>query len=205
MSMVVNSNSTHLESVRKILADQRGIIFTSDLARFDIPRIYLSILEQNREIEKISRGIYKMPSSLEDEMFIFQSQYKSTIFSHETALYLHDLTDRSPLVYSVSVPDGYHSDSLNASGYEIFYVNRKLLDVGVSALDSPHGNKIRVTGLERTICDVVRSRNQMDIQAVSEALRRYAARRDKDIDFLNSCAKSFRVQRIIRQYMEILL
>jgi predicted transcriptional regulator of viral defense system len=203
--MVVNTKSTHLESVRKILADQRGIIFTSDLARFDIPRTYLSILEQNKEIEKVSRGIYKIPSSLEDEMFIFQSQYKSTIFSHETALYLHDLTDRSPLVYSVSMPDGYHSDSLNASGHKIFYVNRKLLDVGVAMLDSPHGSKIRVTGLERTICDVIRSRNQMDVQAVNEALRRYAARRDKDIDFLNSCAKSFRVQRIIRQYMEILL
>lgn len=205
MSMVVKINSPYLEKTRKILADQHGVIFTSDLARFNIPRTYLSILEQNREIEKISRGVYRTPSALEDEMFVFQATYKSSIFSHETALYLHDLTDRSPLVYSVSVPVGYHSELLNKSGHKIFYVSRKLFEMGVAVVDSPHGNKIRITDLERTICDVVRGRNQMDVQTVSEALKRYVVKKNKNIDLLNNYARSFRIQKIIRQYLEVLL
>jgi cobalamin biosynthesis Co2+ chelatase CbiK len=44
---------------------------------------------------------------------------------------------------------------------------------------SPHGNPIRVTGLERTICDVLRSRNQIDIQLVYEALKRYENKKEK--------------------------
>jgi predicted transcriptional regulator of viral defense system len=203
--MIVKSKLSPLEKIRKILADQRGVLLTSDLAKLDIPRTYLSILEQSKEIERVSRGVYKTPSSIEDEMFIFQTIYKSSVYSHETALYLHDLTDRSPLSYSISAPVGYHSVALNQSGHKIFYVNRKLFNLGVVLMKSPQGNEIRVTNLERTICDVARSRNQMDVQFVNVALKRYVARKDKNINLLYAYAKLFRVQKIIRQYIEVLL
>ena len=114
----------HLDTLRKILSEQNGLILTSDLAEFNIPRTYLSIMERNMEIERVSRGVYRSPTTLEDEMFSLQSRYKSCIYSHETALFLHDLTDRNPLAFSISVPSGYHSSVLNGSGHKIFYVER---------------------------------------------------------------------------------
>lgn len=189
----------------KIMKDRGGVLLTSDLAQFHIPRVYLSILENNKEIERISRGVYKAPDSIEDEMFIFQSIYKFSIYSHETALYLHDLTDRNPLAYSISVPSGYHSSSLNMSGHKIFYVNRNLFNLGVVLMKSPHGNEIRASNLERTICDILRSRNQIDVQFVSEALRRYVRKKEKNLDLLHDYAKSFRIQKIVREYIEVLL
>ena len=178
---------------------------TSDLSRFGIPRTYLSILEKNKEIERVSRGVYKTPSAMEDEMFVFQSKYKSSIYSHETALFLHDLTDRNPLTYSISVPSGYHSASLNESGHKIFYVNRKLFNLGVVSILSPQESAIRTTNLERTICDILRSRNQIDVQFVNNALKQYALRKEKNINLLYNYAKAFRIQKIVRQYIEILL
>ena len=195
----------YLEKIRKMLGDQNGVIITSDLAQFDIPRVYLSVLEQNGEIERVSRGVYKTPSAMHDEMFIFQSKYKSSIYSHETALFLHDLTDRTPLHYSITAPSGYHSSSLSKSGHKIYYVNRKLLNLGVGKMQSPQENEIRVTNLERTICDILRSRNQMDIQYVTNALKRYVMRKEKNINLLYSYAKAFHVQKIVRQYIETLL
>jgi len=118
--MVVNNKMSQLERIRKLLADQNGTLLTSDLAKFNIPRIYLSILEHNGEIERVSRGIYKLVASIEDEMFNFQARFKSSIYSHETALYLHDLTDRTPLSYSISVPVGYHSINLKRAGIKFF-------------------------------------------------------------------------------------
>lgn len=203
--MVVKSKLSPLEGIKKILKDQNGVIITSDLARLGIPRTYLSILEKSKEIERVSRGVYKAPSAMEDELFIFQSKYKSSVFSHETALFLHDLTDRTPLRYSVSIPSGYHSSLLNGNGYKIYYVNRKLLDLGVISMQSPQGNEIRVTDLERTICDILRSRNQLDIQYVTNALKRYVTREEKNINLLYSYAKAFQSQKIVRQYIEVLL
>lgn len=203
--MVVKYELSQLERIRKLLEDQHGTLLTSDLAKFNIPRIYLSILEHNGEIERVSRGIYRLVASIDDEMFNFQVRYKSSIFSHETALYLHDLTDRTPLSYSISIPVGYHSISLNQGGHKIFYVNPELFALGVILMKSPHGNEIRTTNLERTICDVLRSRNQVDVQFVNEALKKYIVNKDKNIDQLYNYASRFRIQKIVRTYIEILL
>ena len=205
MSMVVKHELSQLERVRKLLEDQHGTLLTSDLAKFNIPRSYLSILEHNGEIERVSRGIYRLVASIDDEMFNFQVRYKSSIFSHETALYLHVLTDRTPLSYSISIPVGYHSISLNEGGHKIFYVNRELFALGVILMQSPHGNEIRTTNLERTICDVLRSRNQVDVQFVNEALKKYLIHKDRNIDQLYNYAKQFRIQKIVREYIEVLL
>ncbi len=203
--MIVKDALSPLERTRKILEGQNGIILTSDLAKFNIPRTYLSILERNGEIERVSRGVYQANDSIEDELFSLQAIHRSSIYSHETALYLHDLTDRTPLRYSLSVPVGYHSVSLINGGYKIFYVNRNLFDLGVITMKSPHGNPIRTTNLERTICDVMRSRNQMDVQLVYEALKRYVSKNEMNIDLLYSYAERFRIQKIVREYIEVLL
>ena len=205
MSMVIKYELSQLERIRKLLEYQHGTLLTSDLATFNIPRIYLSILEHNGEIERVSRGIYRLVASIDDEMFNFQVRYKSSIFSHETALYLHDLTDRTPLFYSISIPVGYHSISLNEGGHKMFYVNRELFALGVILMKSPHGNEIRTTNLERTICDILRSRNQVDVQFVNEALKKYIVNKDKNIDQLYNYASRFRIQKIVRTYIEILL
>jgi predicted transcriptional regulator of viral defense system len=203
--MIVKYELQPVEQIRQILKDQHGTLLTSDLAKLSIPRTYLTILEQSGEIERVSRGVYRAASSIYDEMFSFQATYKSSIYSHETALFLHDLTDRTPLAYSVTVPVGYHSASLLKSKHKVFYLKRALFELGVISMKSPHGNSIRVTGLERTICDILRSRNQVDVQLVYEALKRYVSRKDKNIDFLYNYARRFRIQKIIREYVEILL
>jgi hypothetical protein len=77
--------------------------------------------------------------------------------------------------------------------------------LGVVSARSPHGNDVRVTNLERTICDILRSRNQMDVQYLNNALKRYAARKDKKIHLLYEYAVQFGVQNIVRQTIEVLL
>jgi predicted transcriptional regulator of viral defense system len=203
--MVVKDESPQLERIRKILEGQHGTLLTSDLANFDIPRTYLSVLERNGEIERVSRGLYRVANSIEDELFSFQARYKASIYSHETALYLHDLTDRAPLFYSITVPVGYHSISLKESRHKIFYVNRNLFDLGVIPMKSPHGNDIKTFNLERTICDVLRSRNQINVQFINESLKRYVGKKERNIDLLYNYARQFRIQKIVRETIEVLL
>ncbi|MEI7990555.1 MAG: type IV toxin-antitoxin system AbiEi family antitoxin domain-containing protein [Chloroflexota bacterium] len=203
--MIVKKEFSQLDRIRKILDDQHGILDTSHLAKFNIPRTYLSDLENRGEIERISRGSYLAAGSLADELFLFQARYQSSIFSHETALFLHDLTDRSPLRISVTVPVGYHSISLNESGYKVFYMNRRLFDLGVVSMKTSHGNEVKTTNLERTICDVLRSRHQIDIQLVNEAMKRYVVKHERNIDLLYHYAQQFRIQKIMRDVIEVLL
>jgi predicted transcriptional regulator of viral defense system len=203
--MVVINKANPIEIIRNILKDQNGILLTSDLIKYGIPRTYLSILEKNSEIQRISRGVYSAANYIVDEMVSIQARYKGAIFSHETALYLLELTDRTPLFYSVTVPAVYNATPLKASGAKVYFVNRGLYLLGSITMKSPHGNDIKTFNLERTICDVLRSRNQMDVQFVNEALKKYVIHKDRNIDQLYNYAKQFRIQKIVREYIEVLL
>ena len=203
--MVVKNKENPIEKVRDILKDQNGILLTSDLSKFGIPRTYLSTLVKNDEIQRISRGVYSAVNYMTDEMAITQAKYKGAIFSHETALYLLGLTDRTPLFYSVTVPAVYNATPLKASGAKVYFVIRGLYLLGVITMKSPHGNEIRTMNLERTICDVLRSRNKIDIQFVNEALKKYVIHKERNIDQLYDYAKQFRIQKTVREYIEVLL
>lgn len=205
ISMVVKSKADPIKIIRNIMEDQNGILLTSDLSKRGIPRIYLSILEKQGEIQRISRGVYSASGKIVDEMAALQARYKGAIFSHETAAYLLGLTDRTPLFYSVTVAAGYNATPLKGSGAKVFYVSRNLYPLGLITVNSPHGNDIKTFNLERTICDLLRSRNQIDVQQVNEPVKRYALKKDRNIDLLYRYARQFHVQKIIREYIEVLL
>ena len=205
ISMVVKDKANPIVKIRDILKEQNGILLTADLLNYGIPRTYLSILEKSGEIQRISRGVYSAAGSMIDEMAGLQARYKGAKFSHETALYLLELTDRTPLFYSVTVPAGYNATSLKAKGAKVYFVNRGLYLLGLITVKSPHGNDIKTFNLERTICDVLRSRNQIDVQKINEALKRYVSKKERNIDLLYRYARQFRVQKIVREYIEVLL
>jgi predicted transcriptional regulator of viral defense system len=203
--MVVNRKENSLEKLQELLKNQRGLLQTADLIKYGIPRTTLSTLEKNGQIRRISRGVYSAADDLVDEMAGLQTRYKGAIFSHETALYLLDLVDRSPLFYSVTVPAGYNATSLKASGAKVYFVKRGLHSLGLITVKSAYGHDIQTYNLERTICDILRNRNQMDIQFVNMALRRYAGKKARNIDLLFDYAGQFRIQKIVRQSIEVLL
>lgn len=202
--MKVKNESAPIQQIRDLLRKQNGVLFTSDISARGIPRTYLSILEKKGEIQRIERGVYSAVDAIPDEMAGLQARYKNAVFSHETALFLWGLTDRTPLLYSVTVPAGYNASLLKFSGTKVYFIRRDLHSLGLTVLKSPHGNDIKTYNLERTICDVLRSRNQMDIQLVNEALKRYVKRNDRDLNLLYTYAKQFRIQKIAREYIEIL-
>ena len=203
--MIVKKQAGPIEKIRNMLKDQSGILMTADLAKYGIPRTYLSILEKKGEIQRVSWGVYAASDALVDEMAGIQTRYKGAIFSHETALYLLELTDRTPLFYSVTVPAGYNATSLKISRAKVYFVQRGLYPLGLITIKSPHGHDIKTFNLERTICDVLRSKNQLDIQFVNEALKRYVVNNERNIDLLFDYASRFKIQKIVRQTIEVLL
>src|SRR5262245_11460806 len=79
VSMNVKNDLPRIDKLRQIMNGRQGLLLTSDLAHLNIPRTYLSIMEQNGEIERVSRGVYRSVSAfIEDELFSFQSRYSST-------------------------------------------------------------------------------------------------------------------------------
>lgn len=189
----------------ELIAKQDGLVLTRDAEAAGIPRHYLTLLAREGLIERVSHGIYVTPEAFEDDLYMLQARNPLLIFSHETALYLHDLTDRDPLTYSVTVPTGYHNQLLTDNGLRVYTVKKEWHTLGVTKTTTASGRPIRLYNAERTLCDLFRQRNKVDADLLNDSMKRYLTRKDKNVPQLLRYAEQFRVSSPVRTVVEILL
>lgn len=166
---------------------------------------FYKYVHENR-LEAVSRGIYSTGDDWVDELYVLHQRCPKAIFSHDEAFYYHGLIDREPFTPTLTLYSGYNSHRLTADGNcKVYTVKRELLEIGKIVVKDNTGNMIPMYDLERTICDLVRSRSNIEAQDFNSALKTYVSRRDKDLNRLMEYAKLFRVANVIRRYMEVLL
>lgn len=176
------------DTIKQIMNVNNGMLSTRMIDPLNISRQYLSIMESNNDIEKVSRGIYLSPSAFEDSYFSFQQKYKKAIFSHMNALYFYGMTEEFPYNYTVTVPQSYHVDTVNEK-CNVFYVSDDIYELGIVEVETPNGNKVRAYDKERCICDIIRSKGRMDSEQVKKTIKQYIQCKDKDIAKLSEYSK----------------
>lgn len=160
----------------------------------------------DNELEQVGHGIYIRKDDWVDELYLLHQRCPNAVFSHDEAFYYHGLTDREPLVHTLTIYSGYNAHRLVADGScKVYSVKRELLNLGKILVTDSCGNQIPMYDLERTVCDLVRSRSSIEIQEFNSVLKAYVSRKDKNLNRLMEYAKAFRVQNVIRKYMELLL
>jgi predicted transcriptional regulator of viral defense system len=193
------------EQILKIAHNNNGVVTTSQVTEAGILREHIRVLVKKGLLEPSTRGVYIIPAIFDDEMFNLQMRFKRGIFSHETALFLLDLTDRTPIKYSMTFPLGYNTTALNYENVKYYRVKEDLYEVGIITAKSPGGNDVKHYNAERTLCDILKGRSATEIQIVTDAFNRYARLDKKNIPLLSKYAKLFRVEEKLRSYLEVLL
>ena len=195
----------YLTQLNELIKQKNGIITTKDVTNAGIPRIYISKYVDENKIERFDRGVYVSEDSFTDNMYMLQCKFKQAVFSHDTALFLHDLTDREPLQYAVTVKSGYNTVNIKNTGTKVYMVKKELYELGLTTLQTPFNHSVKAYDMERTICDIVRNRKNIEIQTFTDALKMYVRRKEKNLPQLMRYAQEFRVQSILRKYLEVLL
>ncbi|MDO4178539.1 MAG: abortive phage infection protein [Phascolarctobacterium sp.] len=192
-------------TIEEIIRRDNGIleIKKAIIEGFTKDKIYTFIRLNN--LEKTGHGIYVLPESWVDECYMLHLRCPHAVFSHDEALYYHGLIDREPVQHTVTVYTGYNTNRLSADGIKVYTVRRDLVEVGKKIVRNDFQNQIPMYDLERTVVDLIRNRNNFEIQDFQTALRNYTVRYDKDLNLLMSYAKLFRVDNVLRRYMEVLI
>ena len=186
------------DTIKQIMNTNNGMLSTRMIEPLNISRQYLSIMENNNDIEKVSRGIYLSPNAFEDSYFSFQQKYKKAIFSHMNALYFYGMTEEFPYNYTVTVPQSYHVDTVNEK-CNVFYVSDDIYELGIVEIETPNGNKVRVYDKERCICDIIRSKGRMDSEQVKKTIKQYMQSRDKDMAKLSEYSKNMGINKKVME------
>lgn len=193
------------QGILNIAKQNNGIITSAMVVDAGFPRGSLKYLADSGRLEKVARGVYTLPEVWEDEFVNLQSRYKKGIFSLETALFLCDLTDRTPVKYHMTFPGTYNLTGPKKDGISCTGSKEPYYSMGVAEMTTPGGNTVRAYSAERTLCDILKSRNHTDVQIVTDAFKRYVVRKDKNIPLLSEYAHMFRTAERLRAYLEVLL
>ncbi|GHV24158.1 transcriptional regulator [Clostridia bacterium] len=192
-------------AINQILEKQDGFILSNDLTKNKIPRIYLSRMVQNGKLEKAERGIYITPNTWEDDMFILQARYSKAVFSHETALFLHGMTEVTPDRLSITIPNDYSSSTLSRQHVRIRTSTKKHYSLGITKKETSYGREVKVYDVERTLCDILKKTSHCDIRFVNTAFRQYINSGNYNLRKLNDYSEILKTKLLIKKYLSVLL
>lgn len=195
----------YIAELTAIAKSHGGIVETKIAAEHGISKAMLCKLCKENKIHRIVKGQYILPDDMQDELFSISKRSANIIFSHETALFLHGISDRTPFEHTITAPSGCIPSASIKSECKVYYIKPELFKLGKTVLKTPAGNDVPTYDLERTICDVIRSRNRIGTETFHSALKLYAANPKKDLNKLNAYAKKMRVSNVLHQYLEVLL
>lgn len=193
------------EEIYNEINKNNHIITTSQVVDLGFSKTLLTKYVKAGLLERVASGVYMMPDQAVDDMYTLSLRSEKIIFSHDTALFLNQLSERTPFEHSVTIPS---NTSLSKRVLEVcvcYYIKPDLYTLGLTERSTTFGNKVRCYNSERTICDVLRSRNRLNEETVLSAIKQYAASNEKDLNMLAEYAGRFHVSKVLRQYLEVLL
>ncbi len=180
----------------------QGIIQIADIVAEGISKQYTIQYLQDRNCERVTKGVYLALDAWQDDLYIISLQYKKIVYSYETALYLLGLSERETICFTVTIPRGYKVDYRGKSPLKKVTAVEERYFLGIDTVVTPYGHTVPCYNAERTLCDIFRIDAEM--QEKQFAVKEYLNGK-KNLPKLMEYAKMLQVEKKIKQYMEVLL
>lgn len=196
-------SDTHTQRVLG-LAGQKGLLRASDLDAIDAPRVVLTRMTAAGLLEKIGRGLYRLPESQGSEhesLVTVATKVPQAVFCLLTALQFHELTTQLPRQVWIAMPRGSHAPRLDYPPIKMVQFTGEAYMAGIEEVERD-GVKLRVYGVAKTVADCFKHRNKIGLDVALEALKDARGRNRASVDDIWRFAKICRVANVIRPYLE---
>lgn len=186
------------------MKENNGVITYNDIKQMGIDKKVIARLLADKQIERAEKGIYILPETIGDEYFN-KTYGKNAIYSHMTALYFHNLCNRVPMIYDITVTKKYYGVLDNDPKVLLHKVDKELLNLGKMKIKSPQGQDIDVYDIERCLCDCLKDKNTIASEYIKEAFNIYFKKMKKDTFKIMKYAKKLSIEKEMHDYLEVLL
>ena len=192
-------------NIVEIAKQNKNLITTAQVRDIGLSKTMLGKYVEVGSLIRVCHGIYALPDTIIDEMYILTLRSKKIVFSHETALFLNGISDRTPFSSMITIPSNATISSEIKNDCTCFYIQPDLYGIGLEECKTTFGNFVRCYNAERTICDILRSRSRMDEETVVAAVKKYVQSKEKNLFLLYEYSQKFKVSEQVRKYVEVLV
>ena len=199
---------TTRNKILQVFESNNGYAFTFQLVEQGIAPQYLVKLLSEGVIEKVKHGVYKLSDTIPviaNESFINICKFfPKAVICLESALAYYDFSTLNPHQVSVAIERDSKVKLPQYPPMKLYYFSDKMLNLGIEQVNTERG-AFRIYSKEKTVCDCVRFRNKLGTDIVKEVIWGYIRSKGKNLSLLMTYAKVCRVEKILKQYLEVLI
>lgn len=188
------------------LASQKGLLRASDLDAIDAPRVVLTRLTAAGLLERVGRGLYRLPDAQGSEfesLATVATKVPQAVFCLLTALQFHELTTQLPRQIWIAMPRGSHAPRIDYPPIKMVQMTGAVYTEGIEEVERD-GVTLRVYSVPKTVADCFKHRNKIGLDVALEALKDARRGAKASADELWHFAKVCRVSNVMRPYLEVL-
>lgn len=183
------------------------MVRASDLDTLGITRATLNRLVETGQVERISRGVYKLADTLGDEtesLAIVARRVPQAVFCLLSALQFHELTTQLPREVWIALQRGSHSPRLSWPPLRMTQMSGDSFVSGIETHERS-GVLLRVYSAAKTVADCFKFRHIIGKDVALEALKDALHTGKANPDDIWQHARQCRVSSVMRPYLETLL
>ncbi len=186
------------------LARQKAMLRPSHLQEIGIARVVLARLTAAGQLEKVGRGLYRLPDapvSEQESLATIAVKVPQAVFCLLTALQIHELTTELPRQIWIAMPQGSHTPKIDYPPVKMVQFTGEAFSQGVEVIQADRV-ALRVYGVAKTVADCFKHRNKIGLDVAIEALKDALAKKKASANDLWRFAKICRVANVMRPYLE---
>ena len=190
-------------SIEQNISDKGGTIRTGKLKE-QTPNPYYGLRKAIADgyIVRVKKGVYMLSDELADTMIDIESIVPGGVLCLYSAWSYYELSTQIPTAFFVAIDTHRRVVVPDYPPITLCYWQEKYRELGTVQTEIA-GHKVRITDLEKSVCDAVKFRNKVGIDVSSEVLHSYLRRPDKDITKLMNYASVMRIGGTMKTYLEM--
>jgi predicted transcriptional regulator of viral defense system len=188
------------------LARELPFVRPRDVEGIGVAREYLLRLHRSGQLERVGRGLYRLPNLPVTEHHNFAQvarRVSQGVICLLSALAFHDVGTQNPFEVWIAIPRGMRHPKLDAPPLRVTTLSGASYAEGIEE-HMIEGVTVRIYGIAKTVVDCFRFRNKIGLDVAMEALRESLRSKKTTINEINRFAKLARLGRVMRPYLEAL-
>lgn len=194
-------------AARALFKERGGILRTSAALRAGIHPMTLYAMRKQGEVEALSRGVNRLanlPPLSNPDLVTVAARAPKGVLCLISALAFHDLTTQIPHEVYLAIERNAEPPRIEYPPIRVFRFSKAAYSMGIER-HRIDGIWVQVYSSEKTLADCFKYRHKIGHEVVLEALRFYKERKKFKVDELLRCAKTCRVENVMRPYLESIL
>jgi len=190
------------------LAASRESVRTSELVEAGISNQAITRLVRRGELEKVRRGVYRLPDSPITEHHDLVNAIKGApraVVVLLSALRFHGIGTENPHEVWIQLPLKAHAPKIEWPPVRIIRTSMDSLFTEGVERHCLSGEIVPVTTAARTVADCFKQRNKIGVDVCVEALRETLRERKATIGQMGEMGRLLRVGKVMQPYLEAMI